>query len=221
MPSLPPHLAITPTTLQCNKSGWYLKELQSAGALCVRTSRRVQRSTKKERERNSKCLISTPIVNLKHNTTPYQININFHIKGLFTELVTQCNKAECFVLFCFVLFNGHTCGIWKFPGQGLNLCLGSDLSHGNWILNPLCHSRTTNMADFDQKLRSHPDDRGDWAISVGPNAICNRQAHLQYAWCPYKEGKFGHRGRYSYKEDDVEMWRTPSAGQGMPEATRH
>ena len=59
--------------------------------------------------------------------------------------------------FFFFFFNGYTCGIWKFPGQGLNpslrcgnpLCQGSNphlLSYPSCysqILNPLCHSRNS------------------------------------------------------------------------------
>ena len=44
-----------------------------------------------------------------------------------------------FVLFCFVL-NGHTCGIWKFPGQRVNLSCSWDPHHscGNaGCFNPL------------------------------------------------------------------------------------
>ena len=80
-----------------------------------------------------------------------------------------------FVLFCFVfvLFYGHTRGMWKFPGPELNLscscdhscgnngscqptalgwgsnpCLHSDLSCCNQILNPLCHSENSWFIGF-------------------------------------------------------------------------
>ena len=37
-------------------------------------------------------------------------------------------------------FNGHTCDLWKFLGQGLNRSCSCDLSHCSQVLNPLHHS---------------------------------------------------------------------------------
>ena len=51
-------------------------------------------------------------------------------------------KTAFFFYFLFFFFNGHTCGIWKFPGQGLNL-LSCNLhcSCGNAEpFNPLHHA---------------------------------------------------------------------------------
>ena len=48
----------------------------------------------------------------------------------------------------FILFYGHTYGIWKFQGQGLNLCLHSDLSCYSQVLNPLHHSRNSSLQFF-------------------------------------------------------------------------
>ena len=78
-------------------------------------------------------------------------NIPIIVLFLFPSCLPAC--LPCF--FC-----GSTCGIWKFPSQGLNLqqrrtlqptALGwglnlrlcSDLSHCSWILNPLHHNRNS------------------------------------------------------------------------------
>ena len=80
-----------------------------------------------------------------------------------TILVIIFLYCLCWWLAYLFIYYGHTCGIQKFPGQGLNpsrshnlchscgntrflkllpgqglnLCLCSDLSHCSWILNPL------------------------------------------------------------------------------------
>ena len=53
------------------------------------------------------------------------------------------NMSFCFVLFC------PTHGLWKFPGQGLNLHSSCDLHHScsnNWIFNPLRQVRDQSCA---------------------------------------------------------------------------
>jgi len=42
-------------------------------------------------------------------------------------------------MFVVTFFLGHVCGMWKFPGQGLNLCHSSDLSYSSDNTGSLTH----------------------------------------------------------------------------------
>ena len=42
--------------------------------------------------------------------------------------------------------------MWKFPSQGSNPCLCSDLSCCTWLLNPVCHSRNSIKSSFSFHL---------------------------------------------------------------------
>ena len=69
-----------------------------------------------------------------------------------SSLPGRRNILRCFIAFIFFtfifLFHGCIWGIWKFPGQGLNLYLCSDLSHCSQSLNPLHHSGNSYFIDF-------------------------------------------------------------------------
>ena len=48
---------------------------------------------------------------------------------------------------CLFFFFCHTCGMWKFPGQGLNLNLSSDLSCRSDNAGSLSHCATRELLD--------------------------------------------------------------------------
>ena len=56
-------------------------------------------------------------------------------------------KKKKKIPFPFILF-GHTCGIWKFLGQGSNSNCSCEVHHSCRILNPLCHSRNSKKILF-------------------------------------------------------------------------
>ena len=58
---------------------------------------------------------------------------------LATQKLFCLPLSKLFFIKLFFFFNGRTYGIQKFPGQGLNPRLHSDLSCCSQILNPLCH----------------------------------------------------------------------------------
>ena len=77
------------------------------------------------------------------NFSDFSCFIIFHSEGS-TGL-----RRGCFVLFCF----SHTHGMWKFPGQELNLCYSSDPSHCSANAGSLtcCAIRDLQMKSFKRK----------------------------------------------------------------------
>lgn len=74
-------------------------------------------------------LIST-IFNLSHSTSFFQLLVTYFIKP--TPYVLPHTTK--------LFFFGLAQGMWKFPGQGTNLCQSSNPSCCNQILNPLCYN---------------------------------------------------------------------------------
>ena len=96
--------------------------------------------------------------------------------NLLKNIFEKCD-SNLFVLFFFVFFfQGHTCGIWRLPGEGSNQSYSCrpttqptwdpshiyDLHHRSWqcwILNPLRESRGSNLRPHgyqsDSFLLSH------------------------------------------------------------------
>ena len=56
-----------------------------------------------------------------HTTAATQATASDNARSSLIHCATkQLQKLSCFFFFFLLSFQGHTCGIWKFPGQGLN-----------------------------------------------------------------------------------------------------
>ena len=75
---------------------------------------------------------------------------------LFAKIMCSVIKFFWFVCLFVCLFKGHTCGIWKFPGQGLNWSL-------NWGLHQIQPaSMTYTIACSNARSLTH------WATTGTP-----------------------------------------------------
>ena len=90
---------------------------------------------------NSGHVTTTP-VRIRNSRTPsnsYWI-LSLHNETLSLSLIPD-NHWSIPIVFFFFLFYGCTCGVWKFPGQGLNPSHSCDLCHSCSnveFFNPLC-----------------------------------------------------------------------------------
>ena len=72
--------------------------------------------------------------------------------------ITITRYVLCIFLFLFKQIFGHSHSMWKFPGQGLNLCPSSDPKLLQWqcqILNPLHHKRTPLFINLFKNRRKN------------------------------------------------------------------
>jgi len=130
----------------------------------------------------------------------------------------------------YFIFQWHTCGIWKFLGQGPNLCLCRDLSCSQ-IPNPLHHGR--NPGDFilrlyyssflklypPESILPLPDLLSRALISVssllrssnGPNSLPQKQTHL----LEFQESSLSTLFLQPYPLPEGLLWSSLCFGLGM------